>query len=118
MRIKPSTRVHSMLRVHPQLEEVLEDHDVDADEVSALSLREVCAEYGLDLDEVIDDLKASLRDSPTEGWLGVDEEEEEEDSDDYYDEEDEEEDDGGNDDEDVGLGDVDEDDDEDEAEWD
>ena len=29
MRIKPSTRVHSMLRIHPQLEEVLEDHDLD-----------------------------------------------------------------------------------------
>lgn len=85
MRIKPSTRVHSMLRVHPQLEEVLEDHDIDTDESSQLSLREVCSEYDLDLEEVIDDLKASLRDSPTEGWLGVDE-----DSDDYDDDDDDE----------------------------
>ena len=35
MRIKPSTRIHAMLRIHPQLEEVLEDHDLDVDAINS-----------------------------------------------------------------------------------
>ena len=91
MRIKPSTKVHSMLRIHPQLEEVLEDHDLDVDEISQMSVRQACAENELELDEVLEDLRASLRDSATEGWLDVEQEEDESDEDyesdedDYYD---------------------------------
>lgn len=94
MRIKPSTKVHSMLRVHPQLEEVLEDHDLDVDEISQMSVRQACVENELELDEVLEDLRASLRDSATEGWLDVEQEEDESDDDyesdedDYYDNED------------------------------
>ena len=83
MRIKPSTKVHSILRIHPQLEEVLEDHDLDVDEISQMSIRQACEEFELELDEVLADLKASLRDSATEGWLDVEQEEDE--SDDDYD---------------------------------
>ena len=91
MRIKPSTKVHSMLRIHPQLEEVLEDHDLDVDEISQMSVRQACVENELELDEVLEDLRASLRDSATEGWLDVEQEEDESDEDyesdedDYYD---------------------------------
>jgi hypothetical protein len=90
MRIKPSTKVHSILRIHPQLEEVLEDHDLDVDEISQMSIRQACGENDLELDEVLEDLKASLRDSATEGWLDVVQEEDESDDDyesdedDYY----------------------------------
>ena len=93
MRIKPSTKVHSMLRIHPQLEEVLEDHDLDVDEVSSMSVRQACVENELELDEVLEDLRASLRDSATEGWLSVEQDDDDEydsddddyESDDYYD---------------------------------
>ena len=94
MRIKPSTKVHSMLRIHPQLEEVLEDHDLDVDEISQMSVRQACVENELELDEVLEDLRASLRDSATEGWLDVEQEEDESDEDyesdedDYYDSDD------------------------------
>lgn len=89
MRIKPSTKIHAMLRIHPQLEEVLEDHDLDVDEISSKSIRHACNEADLDIDEVLEDLKASLRDSATEGWLSVEDVEEDDDSeDDYEDEED------------------------------
>ena len=43
-----------------------------------------CGENDLELDEVLEDLKASLRDSATEGWLDVEEAEEESDDDDDY----------------------------------
>lgn len=89
MRIKPSTKIHAMLRIHPQLEEVLEDHDLDVDEVSSKSIRQACSEADLDIDEVLEDLKASLRDSATEGWLSVEEVEEEDDSEDDYEDEEE-----------------------------
>ena len=114
MRIKPSTRVHSMLRIHPQLED-LEDHDIDVDAVSQMSIRQACSEFDLDLDEVVDDLRSSLRDSATEGWLDVGEDSDDADSDDDYEEEEEdyyEDDDAGS-----GGGLLD-DDDEEEADWD
>ena len=88
MRIKPSTKIHSMLRIYPQLEEVLEDHDINVDDVGTLSVRRACLEYELDVDDVVGDLKASLRDSATEGWLDVEDDAVSEDSDDDYDEED------------------------------
>ncbi len=92
MRIKPSTRIHAMLRIHPQLEEVLEDHDLDVDAINSKSIRQACSEADLDVDEVLEDLKASLRDSATEGWLSVEEDDDsddyDDDDDDYYDDED------------------------------
>ena len=98
MRIKPSTRIHAMLRIHPQLEEVLEDHDLDVDAISSKSIRQACGDADLEVEIVLEDLKASLRDSATEGWLSVEEDDEgdyEDYEDDYEDdeEEDEEEDD-------------------------
>jgi hypothetical protein len=96
MRIKPSTKINAMLRIHPQLEEVLEDHDLDIDEVGTLSLRQACAEFELDVDEVLEDIEASLRDSATEGWLDVEDpdtaDEDSDSEDDDYEEEEEEED--------------------------
>ncbi len=95
MRIKPSTRIHAMLRIHPQLEEVLEDHDLDVDAISSKSIRQACGDAELEVEVVLEDLKASLRDSATEGWLSVEDDEgdyddedddyEEEEEDDYYD---------------------------------
>jgi hypothetical protein len=99
MRIKPSTRIHAMLRIHPQLEEVLEDHDLDVDAINSKSIRQACGDADLEVEIVLEDLKASLRDSATEGWLSVeeddegdyddeeedyDDEDEDEDEDDYY----------------------------------
>ena len=90
MRIKPSTKIHAMLRVYPQLEEVLEEHDIDADESSEMSIRKACGALQLDIDEVLGDIKSSLRDSATEGWLDVEEsdldesDEEYSEDDDYY----------------------------------
>ncbi|MFT5685295.1 MAG: hypothetical protein ACI8RZ_006245 [Myxococcota bacterium] len=93
MRIKPSTKIQAMLRIHPQLEEVLEDHDLDLEEISAMSIRKACGTADLDVEEVLEDLKASLRDSATEGWLvGDDDSAADGDSEDDYEDEDEEDD--------------------------
>jgi len=84
MKIKATTRINAMLRMYPQLEDVFELNDVDVDRVSDRSVKAVCFEYELDLDEVLGDLRSALRDSAGEGWLVADEELE-----DAYDEDDE-----------------------------
>ncbi|MEL6341778.1 MAG: hypothetical protein AAFV53_01500 [Myxococcota bacterium] len=100
MRIKAGTRVRKMLRAYPQLEDVLGWHDIEVDDdVQSMSLRKVCLELGLDLDELLDDIQASLRDSAGDGWP-VDEdldddEGDDDDEDDYYDEDDDDGEDGG-----------------------
>lgn len=83
MRVKATTRVRSMVRTYPQLEDVLGWHDIEVDDdVLAMTIAEVCDEFGLDLDEVLEDIQASLRDSAGEGWPVVRDEDDEDEADD------------------------------------
>jgi hypothetical protein len=70
MKIKNTTRVESMIRVFPQLEDVFELHDVELDDdVTSMSVKQVCRHYDLDIDDIMGDLRAALSDSAGEGWL-------------------------------------------------
>ena len=88
MRVKATTRVRSMVRTYPQLEDVLGWHDIEVDDdILAMSIVEVCDEFGLDLDEVLEDIQAALRDSAGEAWpVERDEDDEDDDSDSEYEE--------------------------------
>ena len=89
MKIKSTTRIGSMILTFPQLEDVFELHDVEIDdEVISMSVKGVCRAFGLDIDEVLGDLRAALSDSAGEGWLvGEDDDFEEEDDESYSEDE-------------------------------
>lgn len=88
MKIKSTTRISAMLRMFPQLEDVFELHDVEVDDdVALMSVKEVCREFGLDVDDIMGDLRAALSDSAGEGWL-VGESEDDYDDDSFDDDED------------------------------
>lgn len=91
MKIKSTTRIDAMLRMYPHLEDVFELHDVEVDDdVSVMSVKGVCREFGLDLDEIMGDLSAALSDSAGDGWL-VGESDDDDEVDDDYDDDSEEE---------------------------
>ncbi len=81
MQIKATTRLRPMLRKHPQLEEVFGWHDVEIEESSPITLQALCHRFDLDIDEILDDLRTFLHDSPSDGWALI-----EEDDDDFDDE--------------------------------
>ena len=83
MKIKSTTRISAMIRTFPQLEDVFELHDVEIDDdVASMSVKGVCREFGLDIDEIMGDLRAALSDSAGDGWLVGESEDDYDDDDD------------------------------------
>jgi len=83
MQIDTQLRIRSLVRTYPVLEEVLGWHDIEVDEsVLPMRLESLCDSVGLDVDEVIHDLLAALKEAGIDINEMEEQEEEEEEEDD------------------------------------
>src|SRR6185503_15261216 len=101
MRISATTPVQEVLGAYPDAADVLDWYGVDPEEVEgkALTVRELCKTFDVELEEMLTDLQA-LADEDEEGDDDEDDEDGDEDEDDDDDDDDEDDDDDDDDDED------------------